>query len=290
MKNFKILGALTAMVFATACNFNASYNKDFATGITTSGNGISAERVYLTDGENGLKTRNFRYGQKIYTNFENLEGFEIENGQYYPDMNVYVMSKKGDTILNFPDLYEGSPIDASINTLNGQVILADPIRSGEEYTINYQILDSKGSGSFSSKMDFKVKADESIKVTKSGLDFNEVYIINGETLEVITNNTMGPNKNVYFNFQGLSGYEVIGDEADLGLKVKVTDANGNIIVNEADVFDGQRVRVTDLKNGFASTLVMSTGRINNPLKWQVEVWDKNSDAKLNAVTEISVKE
>ena len=290
MNKFKIIGALSAIVLATACNFNASFSKDFMTGITTSGNGISAEKVYVTDGEEGLKTRDFKYGQKVYTNFENLEGFEIENGQYFPDMSVWVVSKKGDTVLQQSNLYGSKAIDASMNTLNGNVILAKPIQSNESYTMHYNIKDGRGDGSFSSNMDFKVKPDESIIVTKNGLDFDEVYIMNADTGEVITDNKVKSDQKIYLYFQGLYGYSETGNEAELGLRVEVTDAAGKTIIEEADIFDKHYFNATELQSGIASTLVISPGSVDNPWKWQVVLWDKNSDAKLNAVTEISIEQ
>ena len=289
MIKINIIGGLVALLATVSCNFNASINKDFMTGITTSGNGISAENVSVNDGEKGLKTRSFKYGQKIYTNFENLEGFEIENGKYYPDMSVWIISKKGDTIMNYADLYKGKPVDASVNSLDGSVVLARPVVSNMEYTISYHISDTKGNGSFSSKMDFMVVPDESIKVTKNGLDFDEVYIMNAETGEVITDNKVKSNQKIYLYFQGLYGYSETGNEAELGLRVKVTDAAGKTIIEEADIFDKHYFNATELQSGIASTLVISPGLVDNPWKWQVVLWDKNSDAKLNAVTEISIE-
>ena len=286
--NIYIYLALTSLL-ATACNFNVSVSKDFMTGITTKGNGIAADEVYLSDGTNGLKKRTFKYGEKIYTNFTNLSGFTIEDGVYYPIMNVLVISKKGDTLMNYADLYDGKAIDASDNTLNGHVILANPIKSNQEYTIQYEILDAGGDGSFSSEMDFEVLPDESIKIKKNGLDFDEVYIMNSDDGTVIADNTIEADQNVYLNFQGLTGYTTTKNTAEVGLKVTVTDDDGNIIIAEADIFKGQQVRIQDLEQGIASTIVMSPGRVNNPLTWEVEIWDKNSDAKLRAQTQITVK-
>ncbi|MDB4292352.1 hypothetical protein N9954_03035 [Maribacter sp.] len=279
-----------AIVLVTACNFNVSMSKDFMTGITTSGNGISVDEVYLSDGTSGLKRRTFTYGEKIFTNFSDISGFTIEDGLYYPVMNVLVISKEGDTIMNYPDLYGGKAIDASENTLNGHVILADPIKSNEEYTILYSLIDGKGDGSFTSKMDFKVAPDQSIKVAKSGFDFAEVYIMNNDEGTVITDNTIDFNQNIYLNFQGLTGYTVDGNTAEVGLSVKLTDDSGNVLIEEADIFKGQKVAIQNLKQGIASTIILSPGSVDNPLKWEVDIWDKNSDAKLSAQTQITINE
>lgn len=278
------------VLFLTSCNFSKSIHKDLQTTLLIKGDGLSADNVFISVKDKKVTSNTFSYGENIYTNFENLDGFTVENGLYYPIMNVAVISKKGDTVLNYKDLYSGKGVDISTKTLMGNLIMANPVQSNEEYTINYTIKDKKGEGSFSSTMECKIEADPSIEILKNGLDFDENYIFSQKRKEVITDNTAGFNETILLFFQGLRGYTLKDTKAEIGLKVKVTNSNGAVVVENPDVFANQRIDENILKSGISSTLIMNKSDLANPCTWQVEIWDKNSDAKLSAKTKISFKD
>lgn len=80
MKNNIIrLFAISTIVAVTSCNFNKSINKDFATGLKTTGDGISASSVDITVNNEEASSDKYTYGQTIVTTFNDIDGFTVED-------------------------------------------------------------------------------------------------------------------------------------------------------------------------------------------------------------------
>ena len=58
-----------------SCDFGKSVSMDLLTGLSTIGDGLTCDDVYISDGENKLNRNSFKYGEKFYLNFENIKGF-----------------------------------------------------------------------------------------------------------------------------------------------------------------------------------------------------------------------
>ncbi|SMC65118.1 hypothetical protein SAMN05660703_2280 [Cellulophaga tyrosinoxydans] len=298
MKNKKLImklgkrALLVGIIFSgiTSCNFSKSASKDLILGITTKGDGLSAEHVYVTINNEKVSDNAFYYGQDIITNFENMDGFVTENNTYFPMMQVVLVSKKGDTIMYEPDLLKAdSGFDASLKTLTGNMILARPIYSGEDYTMYYSITDKKGDGKFSSELKFDVLHDPLIKVEKKGLDFKEGYLMSLSKNNIITNGKIAFDEKILMDFQDLYGYKSTNGNVSLGLKIRVVDAADTVILNMEDAFNGRPISEDEIKAGVGAQLVINKGRLKNPVNFHVTIWDKNSDAKLTAHTAIIVE-
>lgn len=292
MKLTKCIYLILATLLCAACNFSVNTDKNFSKGIAVNGNGLSAANIFLSDGVDGLENRTFAYGKKVHMNFVDLEGFAIEDEHFYPQMDMVVTSKKGDTVMHEKDLFgefhEG--LDINDPSVNGQLTIARPIYSGNQYTLHFNIWDTRGEGALSAKMDFKVEKDRAIEVVKNGLDYSEVYLMSDDRKKVITDGEFDFYENMRFDFQDLNGYVKNGDKIELGMNVKVVDTNGDVILNNQDIFKDRILDEELLKSGISSTLKINKGQVSNPLKWQVEIWDKNSDAKLKAETKIVIKD
>lgn len=283
---------LVGIIFAgiTSCNFSKSVSKDLISGMTTKGDGLSAENVYVTINDEIISDNEFYYGQDIITNFENMDGFVIENNRFFPMMQVVLVSKKGDTIMYEPDLLKADAgFDASLKTLTGNMILARPIYTDDDYTMLYTITDKKGTGKYSSELKFNILHDPLIKVSKKGLDFKEAYLMSLTKKDMILNGKMAFDELVLMDFQDISGYKSSNGQVALGLKIYVVDAANNVILDMADAFNGREVGEEEMKNGVGAQLQIKKGRIQNPVNFQVTIWDKNSDAKLTAETKLTVE-
>lgn len=289
MKTLKSILAITSIILFTACNFNKSVSKSLITGLSTKGNGLSVDEVYMTNGIDKLESNTLLYGQEIYTYFDNIEGFVVEDGKIFPDMQVVVLSKVGDTVLQNKNLLDGKGIKGTKAVLNGNVILAYPIYSDDEYTIKYTIIDTKGSGVFSSEFDLKLEKDPLIKIKEKGLSVKEAYIFNQNSRTIITNGKVDFNNTFLFDLHGLKGYKLANGKPNLGMSVKVTDSKGGVILDMENLLKNSFLTETQIKKGLGSTLKLSKGTLVNPLLWQVHIWDKNSDAELVAESEITVE-
>ncbi|WP_165750098.1 hypothetical protein [Cellulophaga sp. Z1A5H] len=274
----------------TSCNFNKSVSKDFITGISTQGNGLSAEQIFVTVNNEKVSDNEFYYGQNIYINFENMDGFVVENNTYHPQMEVTLVSKAGDTIMYEPNLLsQNTGFDVSLKTLTGNMILARPIYSGEDYLLKYVITDKNGAGTFSSSLKFDIVPDPAIKIAKKGLDFKEGYLLSLTKNAVINDGKVDFEEVILMDFQDVSGYTMVNGLVELGLKIRVTDANDTVILNMEDVFGEQYTSEAEIKRGVGAQLKLNKGELKNPINFQVTIWDKNSDARLDAETELIVE-
>ena len=289
MKNRNQILTLAILGLMTACNFSKSVSKDLMTGLSTEGNGLSADEVYISNGNQTVTDNTFVYGDQIFINFENVDGFVIENGNIYPEMQVVVVSKAGDTVLQNTNLLGGKAIEGISANLKGNVTLAAPIYSGDTYTVNYTITDTKGVGTFSSELELKLERDAKIKLNPSGLSLKEAYIFNQDNRTVITNGQIGFDKNILLDLQGLGGYKMLSERASLGMLVKVTDAKGKIILDLPDLLENRELTETQIQTGLGSTIIINRGLLANPITWEVKVWDKYSGTTLTVKTEVQVK-
>ncbi|WP_405269303.1 hypothetical protein [Cellulophaga sp. Ld12] len=279
-------------IFATltSCNFNKSVRKDFVTGITTKGDGLSAEKVYVTINDEKVSDNEFFYGQNIYTIFENMSGFMVENNRYHPQMEVVLISKAGDTIMHEANLFQQNPgFGAEMKTLQGNMLLARPIYSSADYTLHYKISDEHGEGVFNSTLQFDLLHDPAIKVNKKGLDYKEGYLLSLTKNAVITDSKVAFEELILMDFQDVSGYTRVDGAVALGLKIKVTDANDTMILNMEDVFGESTLSEEQIKSGLGAQLKITKGALKNPVTFKVTIWDKNSNARLEAETELIVE-
>ncbi len=288
-KNFFKVLVFTLGVFLAGCKLDKSKTQNFNNHITSSAEVLSADEVYVTTDEEQLKDNTFVYGQKIFTNFENMNGFTTKDDRFYPQMDVIVTSEVGDTVLNVNDLYDAKKgLSTKLKTLYGELILATPIHSGKSYTAIYNIRDSKGEGVLSSEMDFSVEPNPSITVEESGLSAQEIYLFNTDSRAVNTTGIVFFNDKLQFQFEGLTGYKEVEGFVALGLSIKVVDAKGMQIVYNTDAFENTLLTKSQIDEGVGGTLIMTKGRLSNPVTWDVEIWDKNSDARIKGTTQLQV--
>ena len=111
-----------------SCEFNKSVNKDLITGLTTKGDGLSCDNVYLSDGKNKINRNSFIYGEKFYLNFDNIEGFKKEGINVFPGLKLLILGTEGDTIMFNNDLYSNinNGVDISPLLLQANITVAKP--------------------------------------------------------------------------------------------------------------------------------------------------------------------
>jgi hypothetical protein len=93
---FRGLVFAVLLITFNSCNFAQSIEKDLVTGLTTRGDGLSCEEVYLSDREKVIKRNTFTYGETYYVNFDGMGGFEREGKNAFPNMQLVIVSELGD--------------------------------------------------------------------------------------------------------------------------------------------------------------------------------------------------
>lgn len=289
----KIKLTLIALVILSlmSCDSSKSVSKDLVTGLTTRGDGLSCKDVYLSDGEQEINRNTFTYGEIVYVNFENIEGFKKKEENAFPGMQLYVLNQSGDTVMQYHDLYadyqEG--INISPLLLQANLTVADPIHSGGEYTLYINIWDKNGEGRFEAILDFDVSPDEQISIENNKLSYNEVYLFSQEANNVIIGNEAKFNENIYLIFEGLEGFQEEEGEIFIGLSLKVMDSEGEIIIDEEDLIGDTGLQPSQIKEQLAPNFIIRDTSISTPVSCEIFIWDKKGDSNIKATVNLELK-
>ena len=284
------------LLLLQACNYSGpsiSMNKNTSNGISTTGIGLSCNSVYVTEGkEKKISGSTFTYGGKFHLNFNNIKGFEKENGNVYPGMMISVMNSDGDTLMHQDDAYGDQKDGFSISPLllRTAFTAAKPIISDGEYKLAVFIWDKKGKGTFTAKLKFKVKPNEHIKLDARNASAEEIYLFSQDEKMTITGNEVNLNETFYFLIEGLQGFHEEDGNVFPGLSMMATDANNKIVVNEKDLYGDTAVNAAQFKSQVAPNFIFTGGQIKNPIKCKVEVWDKKSRSMISATIDLNVIE
>lgn len=292
-KNTIICLAITTILLtlSASCSFNKSVKKNFSIGLITKGDGINVDEVEVTLDDHILDDNTLIYGKTLVTTFKSVDGFTEENGKYYPNLAVSLVSKVGDTVLKQANLLPNSNkgLNLDMKDLRGQVSFANPIFSDKTYTLVYTLTDLKGEGVLTSTMDVELVKDPDIKIDAEKLEYKESYLFSPERKSVITNRKVGFNDKMLFIFEGLKGFTKKNGAVELGMTMVVKDDDGRVILDQPDLFLNQKVNPALVEQSIQASLILTKGAISNPVKWQVKIWDKNSDATITAKTFLEVE-
>ena len=289
--SWRYLAIASLLFFIYSENFAQFVEKDLVTGLTTRGNGLSCAEVYLSDEEKFIERNLFIYGETFYVNFAGMEGFNRMGKSAFPEMQLLIVSEHGDTALHVNDLYaryeegiEFSPLD-----LNTEVTVANPVHSGVNYTLFVNIRDKRGNGTLSSTLEFTVVRDERIKISGNKLTSREIYLFSQQGGHTITNGQAEFNENIYLLFEGLEGFSMVDGQVLLGLSIAVKDVDGNVILDEADLFGDAVLSYDDAQTQLSPNFILRGTYVANPVSFKVRIWDKKSSAWISASTELFVE-
>lgn len=285
---------LLILLTLSGCQFSKSVKKDLVSGLLTKGDGISCDDVTVTVDNQKTVRNTFIYGEEFNMNFNNIEGFIKENGNVFPGMKLVVTGKTGETVLETGDLYSEYPngLNLSPLLLMADITLAAPMKSKGEYTLNVNIWDKKGKGTYTAKFDFKVKSNDNIITEANKVTSDEIYLFSMERNIVIPDNRMKFNENTYLIFEGLSGFKEENGVVFPGLSLKATDNEGTKILDYEDLFadyskDG--LAVTDFNKRISSSFILNGTTFKNPFHCVFTIWDKKSDAKIMSTVDLIVE-
>jgi hypothetical protein len=290
MKTYTSLVILLLLPMVS-CNFSKSVNLDLITGLSTRGDGLSCDDVYISDGEDKLSRNSFTYGETFYLNFENIQGFSKTENSAFPGMSLLVTGPKGNTIFQMDDMYAGDTdgTDLSPLLLQAHLTVADPIHSDTEYTLQVDIWDKKGEGMFKAMLDFTVIPNEQIEIESKGVSYDEIYLFSGHRKTTITDNRVKLNETVYMMFEGLGGFAPVDGMVYAGLSIRASDAGGELLVDEEDLLGDQSLQLQQFSAQLAPNIVFNDSEIENPVLCEIVIWDKNSENRIKALTNLNLE-
>ena len=275
----------------SSCNFNKSINKDLITGMTTRGDGLSVEEVYITIHEEETSETSFVYGEMFHINFNDIQGFVEVEGEVYPGMELTVLETNRDTVLHSKDVYANqNGVSHNPLLLLSKLTVANPMKSNASYELHIRIWDKKGEGSFSAELDFDILPDEKINTMANGITADNIYLFDDLTRSVITNGQVKFENKVFMIFENIDGFKTENGMAHLAMRMKALDAQGQLIYHNDDLLNNRPNSVSDINKQLAASLVFPRGELTNPVTWLVEIWDRKSNANLTSEIKIVVGE
>jgi hypothetical protein len=284
---------LISLVFA-GCQFSKSVKKDLISGLTTTGNVLSCDDVFLSVNSEKTTRNSFLYGETIIVNYNDIQGFTKVNGYVFPSMEIIVIDEKGDTLMYSRDLYSEYPdgINYSPLLLSADLTIASPIRSKGEYTLFVNISDKKGPGTYSSKLKFSVKSNEQLITEPSGVSISEVYLFSQGLDRVITDGKIKFDDNIYIIIEGLKGFKEENGFVFPGLSLLGTDSMDNNILDIDDLFKEYTetgIAVSDFISRVSAHFKITGSEFKNPLHCELVIWDKKSDARMRVATWLTLE-
>jgi len=281
-------------IVIAGCHFSKSVKKDFVSGLTSTGSGLTCEEVYLKVNDERTDRNSFIYGEIVNLVFEDVKGFKQENGKSFPKMQIIVNSLSGDTVFFADNLYseytEG--MNFSSLQLTGDLTVAAPIKTGGEYLLTVTIKDRKGAGIYLSKLKFSVKGNDKIKIEPLNVSYNEVYLYSQGKDKVINDGVISFDDNIYILAEGLKGFKEENGLVFPGISFRGTDASGKAIFNYEDMFSDYSttgIAVSDFNTKISAHFKLTGSEFNNPLHAEIIIWDKKSSARLRISTDMTVK-
>lgn len=292
MKN--TISSFLILIALSGCHFSKSVKKDFISGLTSTGNVLACNDVYLTINNERSTSNSFSYGEIVYMVFDDIQGFTKENGNVFPLMDIIVTDKSGDTVLSAGDLYseytEG--MNYSPLQLTADLTVAAPMRSDQNYTLEVNIRDKKGPGKYSAKLNFSIKSNDFIKTEPEGVKYDEVYLYSQGNNKVITDGKINFDDNIYIIVEGLKGFREENGLVFPGLKLSANDAKENSIIKEDDLFidySKEGVAVSDFSARVSANFKIPGNDFSNPLRVEMILWDKKSDASIKVSADFELE-
>ncbi|MBL1279681.1 MAG: hypothetical protein COA33_005390 [Fluviicola sp.] len=285
---------IVSLIFGS-CQFNQSVNKDLSTGAYTRGDGISCNDVIIKVNEEVKNTNTFTYGEEITFVFNNVRGLTIEDGKSYPTLSMVVMKNEKDTVLNRPNLLNNLNQGTTLSPLRltAYFVVALPNENGESYKMHITIKDQRGDGVLTYELPFTVENNDLLKVNSTSIDYSRIYLWNESTKKTVINGQVNSNDTLILIIEGVEGLEMKDNLIFPILSIEMSDRNGNKIISDPNILSNierSGVNPKDFKDGqIPVILTFRSGTKNNPYQLIAVLKDKNSDNKIEILTELNLK-
>ncbi|MBC8757688.1 hypothetical protein H2O64_23675 [Kordia sp. YSTF-M3] len=277
MKLKHIYIALIACI-CFACESGTSQNKNYITDLTIDNNGLTCDGITMGNHTGNIKKSEFSYGEKITLYYKNMTGFVLQDSLAYPNMDIFVTNKKGDTVMSQKDLFKNIKEGYTEEDLNlrSNLTFAAPMIPNNSYQMHINVIDKNSDGYFNLKKDFTIIENPLLKTKADGLTYKILYLYSQTRDIAIVDDNISPNESVYILLEDLEGYAIDADgKVDLLASISLTEANGRVINENNNLFP-EPVSAVDLKDQLYASLKVTEGQISNPVTCVFKVKDKKS--------------
>lgn len=290
----KLLFAFSLIILTFACDTRKSVHKDLITVLSTEGDGLSCAQVTILSDNKNIQRSSFTFGEEITIEFQNIEGFNNENGNIFPGMSIVILDKMKDTVMKADDVYKDyqSGISISPPTLKAELTIARPIHSGSSYNLNVDIWDKKADGKFSAKMNFEVKPNEIINAIKHYCTFDELYLFSDNRKKFITDNVISFGDNIHLIFECVKEFTQTENKIFPGLSLEIKDGKNEVVLFNEDLFkdyESSGIEADNFEDRVSANFWFNGSEANNPLTLTAKLWDKSGDRYILVRTNLTLK-
>ncbi|QHI38944.1 hypothetical protein IMCC3317_43440 [Kordia antarctica] len=286
--NYTYLLLLISICFS--CGNGTSQNQDHVTA-TIDNSKLSCDKITMENHTGKINKDEFSYGEKITLFYENMTGFVLQDSLAYPDMDIFVTNKKGDTVLSQKNLFKNTKEAYTEKDLNlrSKLTFATPMMPKNSYQMHINISDKNGDGYYNVKKDFSIVDNPLLKTKTVGLTYDVLYLYSQTRDLAIIDDKISPNESVYILLENLEGYDVDENgKVDLSASISLTDAKGKVINEVGELFP-EPVSAKDLKDQLYASLSITEGSIDNPVTCLFKIRDKKSDKSFETSFDLTVE-
>ena len=80
-------------------------SNEYLQDVTVDSKGLFCEGIKVLNHTGKNDRTEFSYGESLKFYYDEMKGFALQDGKAYPNMNIYVLTKKGDTLISKPNLF-----------------------------------------------------------------------------------------------------------------------------------------------------------------------------------------
>jgi hypothetical protein len=129
-----------------------------------------------------------------------------------------------------------------------------------------------------------------LKTSNNGLSYQDAQLSVDNVK--LTSNEFLLGKKVHMYFSGTEGFVLKDGKINLGASLFVTDASGNKLEDNSDLFEAytvQGVAPEDVKSVDLSIPVNEKYKVGGKYTWKSKIWDKNGKGIITGEVEFVVK-
>ena len=281
MKKNRLIILSIAITTFSSCQFNQSVNKDLTTGAYSKGNGIVSDNVVIEINGKAENRNEFVFGEKVKFIFNDINGLTSSNGKTYPGLSMYIVKNEKDTILSNPNLLKSLNDGTDLSPLQLQAGFRTlfPNQNNEKYKAHVEIWDKKGDGKLNYELPFTIKENNLLNISSNGIEYSNIYLWNSTLNQPIIDNNINSEHSFIMIFNGVEGFKLKNNNVFPILSIELIDNIGNKIFSNPNLLSEYENGISpiDFKGRLTTPeFAFRKGKINNPLKLNVNFKDKNS--------------
>ncbi len=294
MKNFFLFSILIVLIASCSVGGGVSFKKNAANGFTTNGINLACENANIFIADEEFNENILTYGELVAFKFEDVSGFTSKGGKVFPGMKLSVTNSEGEEVIKYDDFYaeSGGFPDQSGLILTADLVLGQPIYSGDKYKVSILIWDKNGAGTLKGEYSFELIENEALTIKASDIEYNEIYLFSENEGNTITGNVVSKDDKIYLLFEGLTGFTSEEGMIFPGLNMVITDSEGNELMSEDDLlsdFSDSGLDEEQFNKQMKTNFSLNEFDFEGSVHVYVMIWDKKTDAFIEAEADLEVE-